>query len=126
MNTKADAMHILVKMTGEKLTLGNVISAIRQGEDWTQAELADILGVSRHYVCDLEQGRRMVSPKTAETFAIKLGYSPTQFVRLCLQDVLDKQGLHYQLDVQVAVTRHPTSHHLNRTNLAALRNSHVI
>jgi hypothetical protein len=43
-----------------------------------------------------------VSPKAAAAYAKKLGYSQQQFVRLCLQDLVDRDGLHLTIDVRIA------------------------
>ena len=91
----------LEKLSG-KLTLANLLTAIRQGEEMSQVEFAKLLGVSRQYLCDVEHDRRFVSPKKAATFAKKLGYSPQQFVRLCLQDLVNRDGLKLKIDVKVA------------------------
>lgn len=98
---KSDAMNYLEKIAG-KLTLSKLIMSIRQGEELSQVEFAKLLGVSRQYLCDVEHGRRTVSPKAAATFAKKLGYSPQQFVRLCLQDLVNRDGLKLKIDVEDA------------------------
>lgn len=89
---KSEASRFLEKLAG-KLTLGNLLLAIREGEDMTQNDFAKLLGVSRQYLCDIEHGRRCISPKAAASYAKKLGYSQDQFVRLCLQDLLDRDGV---------------------------------
>jgi len=98
---KSDAKKFLEKLAGE-LTLSSLITAIRQGEEMSQVEFAKLLGVSRQYLCDIEHDRRTISPKTAAAFAKKLGYSPHQFVRLCLQDMVNRDGLKLKIDVQDA------------------------
>ncbi len=89
-------------MSGQKFTLANLLASLREGDKKTQVEFAEILGVSKQFVSDLENNRRSISPKMAENFAKKLGYSATQFVRLCLQDMIQKQGLHYEVDLKAA------------------------
>ena len=96
--TKA-SLDFLESLAG-KLTLGSLLLAIRQGEEMTQVEFAKLLGVSKQYLCDLEHGRRFASPKAAAEYALKLGYSSQQFVRLCLQDLVDRDGLDLIIDVQ--------------------------
>src|SRR5271154_6987242 len=98
---KSEAMKFLEKLARE-LTLSSLLTAIRQGEEMSQVEFAKLLGVSRQYLCDIEHGRRAVSPKSAAAFAKKLGYSPQQFVRLCLQDLVNRDGLKLKIDVQDA------------------------
>lgn len=97
----SDAARFLEELAG-KLTLASLLTAIRQGEEMSQVEFAHVLKVSRQYICDVEHGRRFVSPKAAAQFAKKLGYSPQQFVRLCLQDVVNRDGLKLIIDVRDA------------------------
>jgi transcriptional regulator with XRE-family HTH domain len=59
--------------------------------------MADKLEVSKQYLCDVERGRKTVSPRKAADFAKKLGYSEDQFVRLSLQDMLDKDDLSFKI-----------------------------
>lgn len=97
----SDAKEFLTDIAGV-LTLSRLISATRQGEDLSQVEFAKLLGVSKQYVCDIEHGRRFISPKMAAKFAKKLGYSPRQFVRLCLQDLVNREGLKLIVNVEEA------------------------
>lgn len=98
----SESLKFLEKLSGSKLTLGNLLLSIRQGEEMLQVEFAKSLHVSRQYLCDLEHGRRFASPKAAAAYAKKLGYSQKQFVRLCLQDLVDRDGLDLKIDVQNA------------------------
>ena len=101
-NTSKEALTFLESLIGKKPSFGDYLLAIRQGEEMTQAAFAEQLGVSRHYLCDLERNRRYVSPKVAAEFADKLGYSKEQFVRLCLQDMLNREGLALLVDIENA------------------------
>ena len=83
-------------------TLGSLILSIRQGEELSQVEFANLLGISKQYLCDIEHERRSISPKAAENFAKKLGYSPEQFMRLCLQDLLRKDGFAFSVELKAA------------------------
>lgn len=98
---KSEATRFLETLAGE-LTLSSLLTSIRQGEEMSQVEFAKLLGVSRQYLCDIEHDRRTISPKAAAGFAKKLGYSPQQFVRLCLQDLVNRDGLKLKIDVQEA------------------------
>lgn len=101
-NCNAKVLKKLEDILGKKLTLGNLLLSIRQGDDLTQVEFAEKLGVSKQYLCDLEHGRRFASPKAAAEYARKLEYSEAQFVRLCLQDEIDRDGIHLQVNVRAA------------------------
>jgi len=96
---KSDAMQFLESVTGGPLTLGELLLSIRRGEQMSQVELARRLGVSRSHLCDLEKGRKTLSPRRAAQFARILGYRETQFVRLALQAMIEEAGL--QLAVEV-------------------------
>lgn len=101
-NESKDSLEYLESLIGKKPTLGDHLLAIRQGEEMTQVAFAKQLGVSRHYLCDIEHNRRYISPKAAAEFAEKLGYSSKQFVRLCLQDILNRDGLPLVVDIENA------------------------
>ena len=92
----------LEEVSQKKLTIGNLLWAIHEGEEMTLVAFSEKLGVSRQYLCDLEHGRRRVSVKMAAEFAHKLGHSPVQFVRLTLQEELERSGLHFDLQLKEA------------------------
>jgi transcriptional regulator with XRE-family HTH domain len=56
----------------------------------SQAEFALRIGVSKSHICDIEKGRKHVSPMRAMQFAKILKYSEEQFVRLALQDIVNQ------------------------------------
>lgn len=92
----------LESIAGERLTFGSLMKAIRLGEDMTQASFARLLGISKQYLCDIEKGRRCVSPKLAAKYAKKLRYSEDQFIKLCLQDILERDGFHMIVSIEAA------------------------
>lgn len=94
------SMDYLESILDKKPTLGDYLLAIRQGEELSQVEFARLLGISRQNLCDLEHNRRFVSPKMAAEFAKKLGYSDRHFVRLCLQDLLNRDGLALLVEIR--------------------------
>lgn len=93
------SLDFLETLTGRKMTLGNLLWSIRESEEMSQAEFAKLLRISRQYLCDIERGRRIVSTKAAAGFATKLGYSPMQFIRLAIQDDLNKNGFHFNVEI---------------------------
>lgn len=101
-NKTANTLSVLESVSKEKLTLGKFLWSIRMSDELSQVDFAEILGVSRQYLCDLEHGRRYPSPKMAAAFANKLDYSEQQFLRLCLQDLVDRDGLHVHIEVKAA------------------------
>ena len=93
------SLKSIEKITGGRLTLGKLIWAIRQSEEVTQVDFAKKLQISKQHLCDIEHDRKVVSPKLAAKYAKKLGYSEEQFVRLCLQDLVDREGLNVVIEV---------------------------
>lgn len=100
------------KITGEKLTLGKLIWAIRQADDISQVDFADKLKITRQHLCDIEHGRKSVSPSLAARYAKILGYSREQFIRLSLQDLVDREGLNVHVEI-TAIKGHK-KHHVDR------------
>lgn len=96
------ALRILEDLTGGPLTFAELLESIRLGEGWSQTDMAGTLGVSRSHICDLEKGRKQVSPERAGAFARTLGYPVSQFVRLALQDQVTRAGLDLTVEVKAA------------------------
>ncbi len=99
---KSATMKYLEQTAGRPLTLGGLLESIRLGEEMSQAAFARKLGVSASHLCDIEKGRKVVSPERAARFARALGRSPEQFVRLSLQELVDEAGLKMKVDVAAA------------------------
>lgn len=92
----------LQKITKKKLTLGGLLWSIRMCDEKTQIQFAKELNISSQYLCDVESGRRMVSPVAAKKFAQKLGYLPEQFVELAIQDMLDREKIKMKVHIEKA------------------------
>ena len=103
---KSKAVRTLERAIGGPLTFGGMLTAIRLGEELSLSAFAAQLGVSRHHLCDVERGRRLVSPERAAAWADKLGYNVEQFVQLALQASLDAANV--PLSVTVSAS-HPPS-----------------
>ena len=99
---KSGAREFLEDLAGGSLTFGGFLRSIRGGERMTLAAFAGRLGVSRQNLCDVEHGRRSVSPARAAEWAQVLGYSEAQFVRLALQDQISQAGLKLRVSVDAA------------------------
>jgi transcriptional regulator with XRE-family HTH domain len=90
------------KILGGPLSLGMALEGIRKGEEMSQGEFAKKIGISQQKLCDLEKGRRHVSPKRAAQFAKKLGHPVEVFVKLALQDQVNQDGLKLKVSVEAA------------------------
>src|SRR5436305_14054947 len=82
---RSDAMAFLENLSGGPLTLAKLLRSIREEEALTQAELADTLGISKQHLSHIENGRKIVSPERAASWAARLGYAVSQFVRIALE-----------------------------------------
>ena len=89
------------KLTGD-LTFGRMLESFRLCEEMSQAAFAKKLRVSRSHLCDIEKGRKMVSPARAAKFAKGLGYSEKMFVAIALQDIIRQDGLKYKVNIEEA------------------------
>jgi transcriptional regulator with XRE-family HTH domain len=98
---KSDAMQFLDNLVGE-LTFGRLIEAMRQAEEMSQVDFAKKLGISKQHLCDIEKGRKFVSPERAAKFSKVLGHSEQSFVALALQDIVNQGGLKLKVSVEAA------------------------
>ena len=99
---KSVARSTLKKIRKEDLSFGKMMESIRLCEAITQAELARKLKISRAHLCDIEKGRRTVTPEKAAEFAEILGYSVSQFVARAIEDSLNRMGLKFKVEVKAA------------------------
>ena len=90
------------EMLGGPLTFGMAVEALRVRDGMSQVAFAKRLGVSRQYLCDVEKGRRLVSPEQAARFAKAFGHPPNVLVRLALQDAVTESGLDLKVIVEAA------------------------
>ena len=81
------------------LTFAEWIFAFREGEKLSQKKMADLLGISKQSICNLEKGRRIPTPSRAALIAEKLGMIPESFIELALQDNLRKESLYYKVSI---------------------------
>jgi transcriptional regulator with XRE-family HTH domain len=95
---RVDTRRQLEKLHGGPLTLGSLIASIRQGEEWSLAEMAKKLKVTRAHVAAIEHGKP-VSPQSAARYAKGLGYSQEQFIRLALQNTVRRARLPYVVEL---------------------------
>lgn len=98
-NITKQTLKKLEKITGGKLTLGKLIKSIRECEEITQVDFAKKLGVSKQHLCDVEHDSKNISPRMAANYAQILGYSQEQFIRLALQNLVDRDGLNVLVEV---------------------------
>ena len=64
----------------------NRIREVREAKGITQQALANLVGVSRPYIVDLEKNRRGARPETWARIAEALGIRPSELVRMLEED----------------------------------------
>lgn len=101
---KSSAIKVLEKASGGPLRLAGVLRAVRMSKYMTQQEFADLLGISRAHLCDVEMGRRRVSVERAALFARKVGRLEAHWVELALQEEVDEAELRVRVHVEQIAT----------------------
>lgn len=97
--TLEESKKFLDSLVKEPITLSFIIRNMRECEDYTQSDLAKLLGISKSHLCDIEKRRKFVSPERAAQFAAKLGQSEKFFIQLALQDLIVRDGFPYTVNV---------------------------
>jgi transcriptional regulator with XRE-family HTH domain len=52
-----------------RIRFGNRLRQLRQSRGWTQADMADVLGLDRSYLAEIEEGKRNVCLRNIEVIA---------------------------------------------------------
>jgi transcriptional regulator with XRE-family HTH domain len=99
---KSESMKQMEKIIGGPLTLGRVISSLRKSDEISLMELANKVGISKTYLCDIEKGRKRVPLALAARFAEVMDHSISSFVQLALDEELKKTGLRLHVEVRAA------------------------
>lgn len=99
---KSEALKFLEEASGRPLSFAAMLESIRKGQEISLNAFAKKLNISPSHLCDIEKGRKIVSATRAAAFANILERSPSQFVRLALQDEMERAGLKLKISVQNA------------------------
>lgn len=67
--------------TDIRVRLGNRVRALRQRSGWTQVELAELLGIDRSYLSEIETGKKDPSLRILKAIADGFQLSLSQFLR---------------------------------------------
>ena len=84
------------------LTVGELNHTFRMTDELSLNEFGKLLGVSVANLCDIEKGRKGVSPKKAEQIALAIGVPPALLIRLALEESLKAAGLKYTVEIKSA------------------------
>ena len=95
-----DTDEFFEEISDGPLTLGKALCALRQCDEISQKDFAEKLGISKANLCDIEKGRKLVSPERAARWARILGYPYSSFVRMSLQDLIRQSGIDLLVKVE--------------------------
>jgi transcriptional regulator with XRE-family HTH domain len=84
------------------LTIGEFLHTWRTSEEMSLKEFGRLIGFSVAHLCDVEKGRKGVSPGKAERVAKAIGVPPALLVRLSIEQSLREAGLRYRIDLKPA------------------------
>lgn len=98
----SSAAKFLEKLRGGPLTYGAGLRATREIMELSQAAFAKKLGISKAHLCDIEKGRRSVSAERAAHFALRMGHPQAYWVKLAIQDQLNRTGLKLKVEIKAA------------------------
>jgi antitoxin HigA-1 len=85
-----------------KLSVGEFLRTWRTSEEMTLKQFGKLAGLSIANLCDIEKGRKGISPEKAEQIAIAIGVPPALLVRLSIEESLQAAGLSYKVDIKPA------------------------
>ncbi len=89
---RISARSAIRKISGH-ISFAEMILSIRVSQEITQVEMAEVLGISKQDLCNIEKGRKQVSVERAVSFAKSLSMPSRTFAKYALQDQLRRAGL---------------------------------
>lgn len=85
------------------LTFGLYLKSHRNWKGYCLAKMAEVLGVSKKLLCEIESGRQLVSVRRAVSLARKCGVPENVAVEMVLMDQVRKAGLPFKVEVKVTL-----------------------
>lgn len=83
-----------------KLTVGEFLRTWRLTEEMSLKDFGKRIGLSIANLCDIEKGRKGVSPEKAESIARVIGVPPALLIRLSIEESLKAAGLKYTVEIK--------------------------
>ncbi|OFZ26572.1 MAG: hypothetical protein A2381_12660 [Bdellovibrionales bacterium RIFOXYB1_FULL_37_110] len=85
-----------------KIKVGEFLRTWRLTEEMSLKEFGKLVGLSVANLCDIEKGRKGVSPKKAQEIAKIIKVPPSLLVRLSIEESLQAAGLKYLVEIRPA------------------------
>ncbi len=83
-----------------KLTVGRILRAWRLCEDMSLKDFGKLIGISVSNLCDIEKGRKGISPEKAEQISKALKIPPALLIKLSIEKNLEAAGLKYKVEIK--------------------------
>jgi DNA-binding XRE family transcriptional regulator len=99
---KSKAIKELEKIRKGALSFKDLLLSVRTTEEFTQADLAEMVGTTKAKICDFEKGRRTPSLELAADIADALGHSKAVFVAKLIEDQLKEANLKLKIKIEAA------------------------
>ena len=84
------------------LTVGEFLRTWRITEEMSLKDFSKLIGLSVANLCDIEKGRKGVSPEKAQQIARVIGVPPALLIRLSIEESLQAAGLKYKVEIKPA------------------------
>ena len=86
-----------------KRTVSAFLRSWRLSQEMSQSAFALKLGMSRANLCDIEMGRKGVSPEKVAQIAKIIGYSVNVLVEMAIEEQLAASGLKFTVSLKPAI-----------------------
>lgn len=100
MTTNSKKTRAFLESLAGPLTFGMMIRAYLDREDMSQVDLAKKLGVTRGYVSNVVNDRKLVSVHQAIEIARVLGEPEQPYISAAFQDLLRDCGADYEVELK--------------------------
>ena len=84
------------------LYFGEMVRSLRMCEEISQVKMAQKIGVSKQYLCNIENGERKADVNLAIKFSQVFNHPQEFFVSKLLEDQLYAAGLDYNVDLKAS------------------------
>ena len=95
---RGGSKHLIARSSN--LSTGEFLRDWRLTGEMSLKEFGRRVDLSPANLCDVEKGRKGVSPQKAEAIALAIGVPPALLVRLSLEDELKAAGLKYKIAIE--------------------------
>lgn len=96
---KIRAKSAIKKITGP-IGFGEMLHSYREAQEYSQVQMAELLGITKQDLCNIEKRRKFVSVERSILFAKALNMPLKTFAKYALQDQLNKAGIEGEIVIK--------------------------